>query len=70
MRCASDEILSFVKVLVKHPESVRVTQSNSSPPVFEITVHQDDLEDIRSKEVAVRAICPESKKVLLKFIEG
>jgi hypothetical protein len=68
MRSARDEIVSFVKVLVKHPESVRVTQSTGTPVIFEIWVHKDDLADIRSMEIAIRAVCPE-RECQFKFSE-
>jgi hypothetical protein len=59
VRSAKNEILSFVKALVDHPESVQVSQSNGYPPVFEIRVHKEDLADIRSKEIAIKVICSE-----------
>jgi|WetSurMetagenome_2_1015567.scaffolds.fasta_scaffold813828_1 hypothetical protein len=74
MKSASDEILSFVRVMVQKPEAVTVTEIDGNPTVFEIKSCKGDLSYLMSSVVAIRAIGVmfaglEDKKFVLKFIE-
>ncbi len=51
-----DEILGFVQMLVRNPDSVMVRQLDCCPAVFEIAAHKEDLFELRKKEDAIRAI--------------
>ena len=75
MKTAIDEILSFVKVLVKKPSEVTVTQIHGNPTVFIIRSDRSDLDYLMSSAVAIRAIGVMfgglvDGQFLLKFIEG
>ena len=63
-------ILDFVRVLSSRPEKVAVTQVGNSPIVLEIRVCKDDLDDIKSKEHAIRTICSPSheEQLTLEFV--
>ena len=51
-----DEILSFIKVLVTHPDQVQVNRIEGNPVIFEIRACKEDLSDLESKELAIQAI--------------
>ena len=74
MKTASDEILSFVKVLVKKPGEVTVNQIDGKPTVFIIRSSKGDLAYLMSSAVAIRAIGVifaglVDNQFVLKFIE-
>lgn len=75
MKTAIDEILSFVKVLVKKPSEVTVTQIDGNPTIFIIRSCKGDFEYLMSSAVAIRAIGVMfggliDDQFVLKFIEG
>lgn len=73
-KSVEDEILSFVKILVPHPDQVQVTHIEGNPLIFEIRACKEDLADLVSKEKAIQVIAKSSGllkgQFLLKFLEG
>jgi len=72
VKTEKDEILSFLRILAKHPDQVRVTQIEGNPIVFEIMACKEDLADFASKDLAIQAIAKSTGlkkgRFVLKFL--
>ena len=72
MKTETDEILSFLKVLAKHPDQVEVNRIESNPVIFEIRACKEDLADFALKERAVQVIGEsaglQKGRFVLKFV--
>lgn len=56
MKTAEDQILDFVQVLADHPQEVTIKRVNGEPIVFEISVSQQDFDEVSSKQKAIQGI--------------
>jgi len=63
------EIASFVRVLVTHPDCVKVRKTRTMPPTFEITAHKKDIPDLVSKKLAIEVFGGPPKPELI-FVEA
>ena len=56
MKAPEDRISVLIQVLASRPEEAKVTRHDGSPVVFEISVSQEDLNRVSSRQIAIEAI--------------